>query len=151
METWLTTLLSFIAAIIGAVVVLIIHHSDTKDKYRKITFEQRLKVHQEAISHCYQVYHSLFRSKMNQEEKKDTINKMEKWWENNCLSLDEKSRRKTLDVIGDAREYIDGLTESQVTFLRTFRETLNVISKGIGKKHLIEDHNLAIEEKTLQG
>jgi len=150
MPEWVTPIIGLVGVFIGVGITEFRLWRESEERYRIITFEKRLVIHQEALSNCYRVYHHIF-SRKTQEKKNTAINEMENWWENNCLLLDEKSRRKTLDFIGDARDYANKITESQSEFMRTNREALNAISQGIGIKHLKENPTLDREEKTLQG
>ena len=147
MPEWIVALIS---VVLGAGIIEFRHWRDSREQFRVMTFEKRLQTHQEALSYCYKLYHSIF-SRKDEGEKNKTVNEVGKWWEDNCLLLDEKSRRKMLDLVGDARDYVNGFAESQSTVQRTFRETLRVISQGIGVKHLPENPNLKKEEKTFQG
>lgn len=150
MPEWIAPVFSLLGVVIGAGIIEFGKWRERREQYRVTTFEKRLVIHQEALSNCYRVYHHVFSGK-TQEEKNTAINEMENWWENNCLLLDEKSRRKTLEFIGDARDYVNNLTDSQSEFMRTNREVLNAISQGIGIKHLKENPALNRDEKTLQG
>lgn len=150
MPEWLNPVIGIIGVIIGVGITEIRQWIERKEKYQALIFEKRLKVHQEALAYCYLAYHSINSDKEKQ-EKDNKISEMEKWWENNCLLLDEKSRRKMLDLIGEARSYIHGFEKSQTRYLQTFRETLKTIAEGIGTKHLIELKDLKTEDKTFQG
>jgi hypothetical protein len=136
MSIWITPLLSLIGAMLGAAVMLLIHLRVTKEQYRKLTFEQRLKAHQEAISLCYELYRTL--SKENQDEKSKFIRKIELWWESNCLSLDPKSRKALFMLTGDAYEHIYDYTENKSHIWKAIRETRDFIADGIGQEHLPE-------------
>ena len=150
MSELIAPVVGLIGVILGVGISEFRRWRESKEQYRILTFEKRLTIHQEALSFCYKVHHCLFQSKA-QEEKNNIIDEMEKWWENDCLLLDEKSRRKMLDLIGDARDYANGFAESQSQFMRTFGETIQAISQGIGIRHVSENYNLKKEEKTFQG
>ena len=136
MSIWITPLLSLVGAMLGAAVVLLIHLRETQEQYRKLTFEQRLKSHQEAISLCYELYRIL--SIGNQEEKSELIRKIELWWERNCLSLDPKSRKILFMLTGDAYDHISGNAENKSHIWKAIRDTRDSIADGIGQKHLTE-------------
>ncbi len=113
-----------------------------KEQYRILTFEKRLKTHQEAFYMCYQLRTSflgfVLTHKATDEQYKIT-HEAHKWWENNCLLLDESSRQKMSESIDKVGNLFLGLNnETPNNVLVSLQELRAAITKGIGIKHLPE-------------
>jgi len=134
MSDWIMPLSSFVGAALGAAVVVFIHWLDTRSHYRRSTFEQRLKVHQEAICLCYELYRTLSIGKPD--EKYAIIRRIELWWESNCLSLDTRSRKSLFMLTGAAYDHIQGFAQSQGDIWKAIIKTRDLIANGIGEQYL---------------
>ncbi len=135
MPVWVTPVLSFVGALFGAGIVLLIHWLNTRTHYQRTTFELRLKAHQEAIARCYELQRILG-SPSDTNEKNRAIREVELWWEHNCLSLDTRSRRSFFSMIGAAYDHVNGWAEKQSLVWEAISETRNAITTGIGTEHL---------------
>lgn len=136
MPEWGIALIGIAGLIVGAIITEVRHWLDRQQRFQVMTFEKRLQTHQEALSCWYELYHAL--NIGTSDDKHKAIDKLEKWWENNLLFLDEVSRDKMLALIGEARDHITGHAESHSAVFRTLRETRDAIVRGIGAKYLPE-------------
>ena len=135
---WLSGLFALFGVLLGLGFSEYRSWREGKVRFRIMTFEKRLQAHQEALSCWYELHHVLNKIETIGEEKCITIDKLENWWENNLLFLDEVSRDKMLVLIGEAREHGTNLAESHTAVFRTLKETRAALIRGIGAKHLPE-------------
>jgi hypothetical protein len=149
MIDWFTPVIGLSGVVLGVGITEVRRWLESKNIYRKVTFEKRLAVHQEALGQSY-LLGRIISSQIDDEEKITKVREIEKWWNNNCLYLDEKSCRKMFNLVFDSFEHINGLSESQNAIYRKLRETRIVIARGIGVKHLPEVRNLTEDEKMWQ-
>ena len=111
MPEWGIALVGTGSALAGVIITLIFHLIDNRQRFRVMTFEKRLKTHQEAISLCYELRRVL--SIVDEKEKYIEIRKIETWWESNCLSLDKRSRHLVFTMVGDAYDHVGGFAEKR--------------------------------------
>lgn len=135
MPDWITPVSSFVGALLGAGIVLLIHWLNTRSHYRRTTFELRLKTHQEAVTKCYKLRRILSHfSDVSQTNKE--IREIEFWWEDNCLSLDTRSRHSFFSMVGAAYDHVNGWAEKQSQVWVAIDNARNAIVIGIGTKYL---------------
>lgn len=137
MPEWGIAIIGVAGVVVGVIITEIRHWLDRRQRFQVMTFEKRLKAHQEAFSLCYELNNILNVGK-NDNEKHIVIDKVQKWWENNCLLLDEVSRQKIFSLTGAAYEHVLGYAEKHSTVFVKITETRNAIVRGIGAKHLPE-------------
>ncbi|MHA1971577.1 MAG: hypothetical protein ACTSW1_01220 [Candidatus Hodarchaeales archaeon] len=105
-------------AIIGAGIQEFRLWGERKDKYRVMSFDRRLEAHQQAFAALHELNRIL-----NTGVSKDidrTAIETRKWWDKNCLFLDEKSRSLMLKTINLSHQYAGDLLAA---------------STGISKQH----------------
>ena len=59
-----------------------------------------------------------------------------RWWNANCLYLDDDSRERTTNFIQLAHEMSHGIVPDLGDLLLEFHRTLQAVQEGIGAKHL---------------
>lgn len=145
MSDWMAPVIGLIGVILGASISEYRHWRESKERYRIITFEKRLKTHQEALSLFYRLYKALnlydaFVEKSD--ERKDnlnnTIDEVLEWWKTNCLLLDEATRQKMIDALTALRDHV-GFEKSYDKAIHSLLwEVRDAIIRGIGVQHLPE-------------
>ena len=116
--------------------------------YRVNLYARRLEVHQEAYRWLLTLIEwlrntmerppdesrSLFHQRLDYESKQ-----ARKWWDANCLYLDDSSRALVVQFIEIARAVADQEDLPEGTDpIRVYREALGAIQTGIGMKHIEE-------------
>lgn len=118
---------------------------EQEERYRIGSFEKRLQVHQEAYNWLMQLMellrnilkedfgeNSLFHTTLQQRS-----HEVRRWWDANCLYLDEASRAAVVNFIEMNREVAYGEWEpSGLDPRRSYRDALRLVQEGIGMKHL---------------
>jgi hypothetical protein len=137
MPEWVAPVVGLIGVVLGAGISEFRHWREDKEQYRVMTFEKRLQTYQEALSLCYELQDILNIAKSN-EEKYEVIDKLQKWWENNCLSLDENTRQSINALTSEAYGHVSGYAEKRSTVFVKLVETRATIVQGIGIRHLPE-------------
>jgi hypothetical protein len=152
MTDWITPIVGFIGVIIGIASVEIRLSREKKERYQVMTFEKRLEVHQQAFGWCLRISNLLGKSWGDLGREGNTAqamtldelyNEANEWYFNNCLYLDDDSRRNMFAAIGIPLDRAGQLTNNvQATneFIQqsrdTLRETMRHITKGIGSEYL---------------
>ena len=113
------------------------------EKYRDLTFETRLQKHQEAFRTVHQLQSALSSINFLKDENcaRECVfaeaKAARKWWDKNCLYLDEQSRSDLLTAINMAGNYLIRKEEKMTQPVwNQFDKTVDSILSGIGKKHL---------------
>jgi hypothetical protein len=111
--------------------------------YRVGLYAKRLEIHQEAFRWLMDLIEPAAIAQKSPGGSSDHlagVAKMyveaRKWWDSNCLYLDENSRESVIDFI----ELVHDLAEGSVPPLREltgkYRSALRAVQEGIGMKHL---------------
>ncbi|MFC1954824.1 hypothetical protein ACFLVZ_03275 [Chloroflexota bacterium] len=119
---------------------------DRKERFRVMTFEKRLEIHQRAYYWNQKIYSEL--SSKNANTLRNIAQEIQEWWNNNSLLLDEKSRTSMISVINSTNRYARGLDQPEfATGIEQIWDVLNTnledIETGIGAEHLsrVTDNN----------
>jgi hypothetical protein len=145
MQEWIAPVVGLIGVVLGAGISEFRHWRENKEQYRVMTFEKRLKIYQEALSWFYRLNSNLnlydaFIEKSS--ERKDnlikTIDKVDEWWKNNCLLLDERTRQKIVDLLLLLRDHVGFEKSYDKTVHASLWEMRDKIIRGIGVRHLPE-------------
>jgi hypothetical protein len=136
MQEWIAPVVGLVGVLFGTGIAEFRNWRERKDRYRAMTFEKRLQTHQEALSLCYTLNHTLNTGR--DFEKRHWVGHAESWWQSHCLFLDEASRRKMHTLIVEAQDYVYGQAESRTKVFALITETRNAITQGIGIEHLPE-------------
>jgi hypothetical protein len=149
MVYWVGAISSFLSAILGAGVMLLVWWLDMRKRYHASIFPKRLEIHQEAFAWRTPLLIAI--------SSQDTGKIMEvtanalKWWDNNCLYLDEKSRQYFHDFIVEAKRHAILLKASPrdpskwaddiKELWKKLDKTFNAITDGVGAKYLPDMYN----------
>lgn len=152
MNGWIGAIIGFIGVILGIVIVEVRLWRERKERYQVVTFEKRLEVHQQAFSWCVKMATHLGQSygEISSDEANlhsITLNELYEeatdWYGNNCLYLDEASRKSIFDAIGlllDRAEQLMNNTRETSQFVqqarKTVGKTMRYIANGLGVKYL---------------
>ena len=66
------------------------------------------------------------------------LDEVRKWWQNNCLLLDESSRQKMVDSMMAISDHVGFDKSYNAAVYASLREMRDTIIRGIGVKHLPE-------------
>ncbi|MEW6652914.1 MAG: hypothetical protein AB1394_05520 [Bacteroidota bacterium] len=105
-------LLTIFGIFIGAFITLFAQWYDQKTKFRLVAIEKRLQTHQEAFSWWYKliwVIHSPSNDRI------PVITEARKFWLNNCLYLERKTRKEFDIIIKLVDGYSDKLQHAKIT------------------------------------
>jgi hypothetical protein len=135
-EEWQAMLIGVVIAIVATAIWNLI---DRRERLRVMTFEKRLKVHQEAFSWNQRAYHAL--NSRNVKDIRDIAQKGRDWWNDNSLFLDARSRKSLIAAFNSMEGYAHDLEYPQEAALGRdvwthINESLRHITEGIGAKHL---------------
>ncbi len=122
---------------------------ERKDRYKIMTFEKRLQVHQEAYRLCMDkamLLNELHAKGLQASEKfLKSHNEAKEWLNHNCLYLDTRSWRAAINAFFAASIYGRDIAEQRQTvdkayeYARSeFTKCLSSIAKGVGAKYLPE-------------
>jgi hypothetical protein len=142
MADWLTPIIGLGGVILGAGISEYRRWREGKEQYRVLTFERRLKTHQEALVQVSRLYNSFssyidftIRASDKLEMLETSIDKAEEWWSDNCLYLDEVTREKFSDLLIALRDFLITKDVGDLPY-GLFDETRDAITNGIGVEHL---------------
>jgi hypothetical protein len=153
MVDWLTPTIGFVGVALGAGISEYRRWRDNKDQFRVLTFEKRLKIHQQAFAHLCKMglklsaYKNLKDSPTNEYQKtlKSSTDSAYEWYLDNCLSLDEVTQNKFIEFIIEAEHYSIFKDSSKKSDM-LFDEVRKAITQGIGVQHLPEIHDGNIQK-----
>ena len=118
-----------------------------EEKYRAMTFPERLAAHQKAFYWCRQLSKILIR--LDAREILEIAESTRDWWNQQCFYLDPKSRKLMINVTDDAYFYacwLDMPPEDRTVdspkvaqhILQSLVETMKTIVEGVGAEYLPE-------------
>jgi len=95
---------AFLGSILGNYFNLKIAKQTSRDKYNLAALDKKLEKHQEAFDRVWDfpsMAHKSYDSKENTDQHKDNL----KWWRENCLYLEPKSRSAFINALSSANIY----------------------------------------------
>jgi len=143
--TWLDAALALAGVIVGTGGTLFIQWLDRRERYHVLIFQKRLEVHQVAYAWRTPLFDAI--------ESKDAdrilkiTGKALKWWDENCLYLDDKSQRYFWLLLIRTKRYANSLKEKSSKAKRKvlirevwdmYNKAFEAIHKGVGAKYLPE-------------
>ena len=135
-----------VGALITGTVTWLINWSNSKTKLQEMTFEKRLKAHQEAYhwwSKLIEIIPGLDSIPTQElERKKEIFNKALEWWHGNCLYLNRVTRGEMLNFINC---YQDCVVFKEIKIGEVWKRAMRCqksIITGIGLKYLPEEEKL---------
>ena len=166
---------SLVGVVVGSGLVLLYNYyrdrREREDKYRVMTYQKRLEVHQKAFYLIRELNESFPGSIEYMDE--DTITAIEKvraeveeWWALHCFYLDPKSSDKIMDIVVRSEELVrdyglpndspDTLDKDigkswlreRAEFTRCIVDTKRALEKGIRMKHIEEPEKEQSEGKS---
>ena len=149
MAEWWVPLVGLFGVLVGVGITEFRLWAERKDRYRIMTFEKRLQVHQEAYRLCME--QAMLMNDLHKKEP-EVVKKFNKshdeakdWLNHNCLYLDTRSWRGIMNAFFAASIYGRDLAEQRQTVDKAyeyahseFTKCLSSIAKGIGAKYLPE-------------
>ena len=146
-------LIGLIGILLGIAATSFFKWIDRKERFKVMTFEKRLDVHQSAYYWNQRIYQEL--SSKDASILKKIISDAQQWWNTNCLLLDENSRISMISVFNSTNRYARGIehpdlaTGSERVWDDLDKNHKDII-KGIGVEHLnrIEDERATRSQET---
>lgn len=151
MQGWQVASIGLFGVILGVAVSAFWNWIDRRERYRVMTFEKRLKAHQEAFSWNQRSYHILASRDIN--KIRELAQEGRDWWNENALLLDKKSQRSMLTVFNSMEFFAQDIGKpkdephlGQDVWLY-INENIKDITNGIGAEHLPRPDNNKIQQK----
>jgi len=117
--------------------------AEHKEQYRFSLYPKRLEVHQHAFRFLEDLFVPMAAAQKSPgadpgllAELKVMSDDARRWWNANCLYLDDDSRERTTNFIQLAHEMSHGIVPDLGDLLLEFHRTLQAVQEGIGAKHL---------------
>ena len=111
--------------------------------YRVNLYAKRLEVHQEAYKWLMDIIEPAMKANLSPGGDPGILGLVDslyvgarKWWDGNCLYLDDVSRIKVVDFLEAVRDISEGVVQDQPPLHVMFRSALDAVVTGIGMKHL---------------
>lgn len=141
MSDWLSIVIGPISFLLGIAVSEFRQWRQERDKYKSMTFEKRLEVHQEAYrisSEVGRLFFDILTGEMPTEgDLRSKVMEMREWWRSNCLLLDKVSRKAFLGLTNAVETYAESYDpEDASKCLELAKEANKTITEGIGEQYL---------------
>lgn len=142
MPDWAVAIIGPICLLLGIGISEFRQWRQERNKYRFVTFEKRLTVHQEAYNLASEIGAMFFEQLTGQgmptsENLTFTISKTRAWWRGNCLWLDKASRKAFLDLVNHTEVYAESYDPDDAEKCLAFAGiATKKIASGIGEQHL---------------
>ena len=147
MTEWWVPLVGLFGVLLGVGITEFRLWMERKDRYRIMTFEKRLQVHQEAYRLCMEqatLLNELHEKGLGASEKfLRSHDEAKEWLSRNCLYLDTRSLHAVINAFFAASIYGRDLAEQRQTVDKAFEyahleftKCLSSIAKGVGAKYL---------------
>lgn len=146
MPDWVLATIGPVCLLLGFGVSELRQWRQERDRYKFMTFEKRLTVHQEAYkltSDIGQLFFDLLTGEgmPSGGELGPDVADMRKWWRGNCLWLDKASRKIFLDFINSVERYAESYdSEDAQKCFDLVETTTKTIVRGIGEQYLPDVH-----------
>ncbi len=149
MTEWWVPLVGLFGVLIGVGITEFRLRMERKDRYRIMTFEKRLQVHQELYRLCMEqamLLNELHAKGLEASEKfLKSHDEIKEWLNHNCLYIDTRSWRAVINAFFAASIYGRDFAEQRQTIDKAyeyarseFTKCLSSIAKGVGAKYLPE-------------
>ena len=153
MQSIQVALIGLIGILLGIAATSFFKWIDRKERFKVMTFEKRLDVHQCAF-YWNQIIYQVLISK-DADILKEIVSEAQEWWNTNCLLLDENSRNSMISVFNSTNRYARGIehpdlaTGSERVWDDLDKNYKDII-EGIGVEHLnrIEDDRATQSQET---
>lgn len=144
MQSLQVAVIGLIGILLGIAATSFFKWIDRKERFKVMTFEKRLAVHQRAHYWNQRIYHELSLRDANM--LRETVSEAQEWWNDNCLLLDDKSRKSMISVFNSTNRYAGGLEHPELTtgterVWDALYTNLEDIIRGIGVEHLSRVNN----------
>jgi len=120
----LSALAAFIGSIIGQYINMKIAKEASRDKYALAALDKKLEIHQIAYDRTWE-FPTIAHLPDDSEEKNKMFNDNHKWWRENCLFLEPKSRKAFFDALWNAnfyKLYLEDFKESRDKSTKEYEE-----------------------------
>lgn len=142
MPDWAVAIIGPICLLLGIAISEFRQWRQERNKYKFVTFEKRLTVHQEAYNLASEIGWMFFEQLTGQgmptsDDLTSKSSKMRTWWRGNCLWLDKASRKAFLDLVNHAEVYAESYDPDDAAKCLEFAKiATKKIAGGIGEQHL---------------
>lgn len=139
MQNLQVAVIGLIGILLGIAAASFFKWIDRKERFKVMTFEKRLAVHQRAHYWNQRIYHEL--SSRDANKLRETVREAQEWWNDNCLLLDDESCKSMISVFNSTNRYAGGLEHPNLAtgterVWDTLDTNLEDIIRGIGAEHL---------------
>ena len=145
MPDWVLYVIGLIGVVVGAAITEFRQWMDRRERYQVMTFEKRLDAHQTALCWCHKLDQAL--NSQNPKDISRVAGQAREWWSENCLFLDEESRKSMIPAIHYSYQYATEIEhpDKYEPEMRMGHHVWNYIDnsrkaimEGIGTKYLPE-------------
>jgi len=154
-----TSLIGLFGVLLGAGIAEFRHWMERKDRYKVMTFEKRLQVHQEAYRLCMEMAMLLVDGLEAGKRSLELGDEAKEWLNRNCLYLDKRSHRAIISAFFAASNYFSDIAKQrqkvnqaleakqrQVVYVNLahneaqseMKKCLKFIAEGVGAEYLPE-------------
>jgi len=148
MTDWVAGMTGLIGVALGIFATSYWQWRQDKEKYRVMTFEKRLDIHQT----LYSLNQSIYENIRNRAEITQYGNELKEFWKTKSLDLDKNTRISAMVLLSAVREYSRLLSnqgteprildEKETALISKLNNNLRDIEEGVGTEHLSRvEHN----------